>query len=54
MELLKNRYKREFVEVACPKCKQTKIICLPEEEIPMCEFCKVRMIIKEVLTEGKY
>ena len=54
MELLKNRYKREFVEVACPKCKQTKIICLPEEEVPMCEFCKLRMNIKEVLTEGKY
>lgn len=54
MELLKNRYKREFIEVACPKCKQTKIICLPEEKIPTCEFCRVTMIIKEVLTEGKY
>lgn len=54
MDLFKNRYKREFIEVACPKCKQTRIVCLPEEDIPICERCKVRMIIKEVLTEGKY
>lgn len=54
MEILKNRYKREFIEVACPKCKKNKIICLPEEEIPTCEFCKIKMVIKEVLTEGKY
>lgn len=48
------RYDREFVEVACPICKQRKIICLPEESIPKCEFCHVEMIFKEVLTEGKY
>ena len=29
-------------------------ICLPEEEMPTCEYCKVKMNIKEVLTEGKY
>lgn len=49
-----DRYKREFIEVACPVCDQRKIICLPEESIPMCEFCKVEMVIKEILTEGKY
>jgi phage FluMu protein Com len=54
MEILRDRYKRAFVEVICPKCKQAKIICLPEEEIPQCEFCKIRMVLKEVLTEGKY
>ena len=48
------RYKREFVEVACPVCDQRKIICLPEEQIPKCEFCHVDMILKEILTEGKY
>ena len=52
--LLSGRYQREFVEVACPVCDQRKIICLPEESIPRCEFCKVEMVIKEVLTEGKY
>lgn len=54
MKIFKNRYKREFIQVACPRCKQTKIIWLPEEEIPTCEFCKIKMVIKEVLTEGKY
>lgn len=49
-----DRYKREFVEVACPVCDQRKIICLPEESLPRCEFCKVEMVIKEILTEGKY
>ena len=48
------RYKREFVEVACPICKQSKIICLPEETMPKCDFCHREMILKEVLTEGKY
>lgn len=54
MDVFKNRYKREFVEVHCPKCKRSRIICLPEEEIPSCEMCKIPMVIKEVLTEGKY
>ncbi|MBZ4648927.1 MAG: hypothetical protein JG760_1178 [Desulfomicrobiaceae bacterium] len=54
MDLLKDRYSREFVEVVCPKCRQTRIICLPEEPMPQCEICKVTMVIKEVLTEGKY
>ena len=48
------RYTREFVEVACPICKQSKIICLPEETIPKCDYCHKEMILKEVLTEGKY
>jgi hypothetical protein len=51
---LAERYKHEFVEVACPICDQRKIICVPDEPIPNCEFCRVPMIIKEVLTEGKY
>lgn len=52
--ILSGRYRREFVEVACPVCDQRRIICLPEESIPRCEFCKVEMVIKEILTEGKY
>jgi len=51
---LSGRYAREFVEVACPVCDQRKIISLPEETIPKCEYCRVEMVIKEVLTEGKY
>lgn len=51
---LTNRYDREFVEFACPLCKRSVIVCLPEEPIPVCEFCNVEMAFKEVLTEGKY
>lgn len=51
---ISDRYKREFVEVICPKCRKTQIIALPEETIPRCETCKVEMVINEVLTEGKY
>lgn len=49
-----DRYKREFVQVVCPKCRRTQIIALPEEPMPKCEDCNVEMIITEVLTEGKY
>jgi|GEM_PF-550702 len=51
---LTDRYAREFVEVGCPICNQRKIISLPEEPLPKCEYCRVDMVIKEVLTEGKY
>ena len=52
--ILKDRYKREFVEVVCPVCRESKIIALPEEPMPKCDKCKRDMVIKEVLTEGKY
>lgn len=51
---LKDRYKRSFVEVVCPKCRQGRIIALPEETMPRCPQCNKEMVIKEVLTEGKY
>lgn len=52
--VLADRYKRAFVEVACPICDRRKIISLPEEGVPKCDFCHVEMQLKEVLTEGKY
>lgn len=54
MNVLKERYKREAVEVHCPVHKVSRVIYLPEEEIPKCPVCKKQMIIKEILTEGKY
>ena len=54
MDAIKKRYKREAVEVVCPICKRTQIVYLPEEEMPTCPKCRKKMIIKEVLTEGKY
>lgn len=54
MDLLKNRYKHEAVEVHCPDCRRSQIVYLPAEKMPVCPVCKKPMIIKEVLTEGKY
>ena len=53
-KFFKARYKREFIEVVCPICRMTKIIAVPEEEIPKCDKCRRPMVIKEILTEGKY
>jgi ribosomal protein S27E len=52
--VLKDRYKREFVEVVCPTCRRTQIIAVPEEPMPKCVKCRLERVIKEVLTEGKY
>lgn len=54
MKALKDRYKRVAVEVHCPVHHITRVIYLPEEEMPECPKCGKRMIIKEVLSEGKY
>lgn len=53
-ETITDRYKREFIEVYCPTCQVSKIICVPEEPMPLCDICRKNMIIKEILTEGKY
>lgn len=45
--------KKEAIEVVCPKCQHTEIIFLQEEEIPPCPVCKGRMMIRELLKEGK-
>ena len=45
--------KVELVEVRCPKCRESQIIDIQREEIPKCERCKTRMILHEILTEGK-
>ena len=47
------RNKKEPIEVVCPKCKRTEIIYLPNEEMPECERCSLRMVIRELLDEGK-
>jgi ribosomal protein L37AE/L43A len=43
----------EAIEVVCPRCRRTEIVYRPKEEIPKCPTCKVQMLVKEVLTEGK-
>ena len=45
--------KPQAVEVQCPRCKETQIVYIPKEPIPLCPVCKVRMVIKELLEEGK-
>jgi DNA-directed RNA polymerase subunit RPC12/RpoP len=41
------------VELICLKCKRTEIHYLPTEEILRCPDCNVRMVIREILREGK-
>lgn len=45
--------RKEAIEVICPKCKRTEIIYIPKEEIPKCPNCDIRMVMKELLREGK-
>jgi ribosomal protein S27E len=43
----------EAVEIVCPNCKHTQIIYLPQETMPKCPKCGTRMVIRELLKEGK-
>ena len=45
--------KKEPIEVKCPKCNRTEIIYLQKEDFPKCPDCKIEMVIKELLDEGK-
>jgi ssDNA-binding Zn-finger/Zn-ribbon topoisomerase 1 len=48
------RDKAEPVQIACPKCRYTSaIIYIPIEEMPRCPKCGIRMVIRELLDEGK-
>jgi ribosomal protein S27E len=47
------RDKKEPIEIKCPKCNRTEIIYLPIEDFPKCPDCKIEMVIKELLDEGK-
>ncbi|MBA4366504.1 MAG: hypothetical protein C0403_02575 [Desulfobacterium sp.] len=49
----KMRQKNEPIEIKCPKCNHTEIIYLPKEDFPKCPDCKIEMVIKELLDEGK-
>jgi transposase-like protein len=41
------------VEVVCPKCQRTEIVYIPKEQIPKCPDCKMQMVLRELLREGK-
>ena len=45
--------KLEAIEAVCPKCKDTRIVYIPKEEIPRCLKCDIQMVIRELLDEGK-
>ena len=42
-----------MIEVICPKCQRTEIFQLTKEQMPTCAECRVPMVIREVLKEGK-
>ncbi len=41
------------VEVVCPRCRRTQIIYIPKEAVPVCPDCHVKMVLREILREGK-
>ena len=43
----------ESAEVKCPKCHYTMLIRIPKEDIPKCPECGGKMVITELLDEGK-
>ncbi len=43
----------QMIEIICPKCKRTQILDLAKEDMPKCDTCAIRMVLKEVLREGK-
>ena len=45
--------KKEALEVICPKCRHTEIVYIAKEDMPKCPKCNIRMVIRELLTEGK-
>ena len=47
------REKMEPVQVRCPKCRFTKIIYIPVQDLPRCPECDTPMSIEELLDEGK-
>jgi hypothetical protein len=47
------RGKKEPIQVICPRCKFTEIVYLPCDDLPKCPQCDIRMIIAELLDEGK-
>ena len=48
-----SRGKKEPIQVICPKCRYTEIIYLPVDDLPLCRECGARMVIQELLDEGK-
>ena len=45
--------RNQAVEVICTKCHRSEIIYMPKEDIPRCPDCDKKMVINEILTEGK-
>ncbi len=45
--------KKEAIEIVCPKCKWTEILYITREDMPKCPECNTRMVIRELLKEGK-
>lgn len=48
-----DRGNKEPVELLCTKCRYTKIVYLPVEDLPRCPKCNTQMSISELLDEGK-
>ena len=45
--------KKEALEIICPRCNRTEIVYIPVQQIPKCPECKLQMVIRELMKEGK-
>ena len=48
-----SRGKKEPIQVVCLKCRYTQIVYFPLDDLPLCPECGTRMVIQELLDEGK-
>ena len=49
----KSKTPTEAIEIVCPRCHRTEIVYIPEEPVPYCPDCKIRMVFRELMKEGK-
>lgn len=47
------RGKKEPAQLICPRCRFSMIVYLPLEDLPRCPECNTKMMIGELLDEGK-
>jgi hypothetical protein len=45
--------KPAYFEVICPKCRYTQIVDVQNVQIPRRHQCDTRMVLRELLKEGK-
>ena len=45
--------KPAYFDVICPECRYTEIVDIQNEQIPRRHHCGTRMVLRELLKEGR-